>query len=200
MSGANGQPWEFIVIKDQAIKDKLLEIYREHRAHADILESTRIEKYRHHAPALIIEGEPVFKDAPVYIAVCGDMRTVQASVLASSVTNPEPHVFHFNLANATMLIHLAVASLGLGSQWLSISNMVEEDLKTLLGVPSVFRIYHVVPIGYPAYQPSPGHRREANEITHNNRYDMSKFRSDSQILEFIENLRKKAAPAYRQLG
>ena len=29
MSGANGQPWEFIVVKDQATKDKMAEQYEE---------------------------------------------------------------------------------------------------------------------------------------------------------------------------
>jgi nitroreductase len=200
MSGANGQPWEYIVIKDQKVKEKFLDIYRQHRASIDMLESTRIEKYRHHAPALIKDGAPVFKDAPVFIAVCGDSRTIQASVLAASVYDPETHVFHFNLANTTMLIHLAAASLGLGSQWVSISNHVEPDLRAALGVPNMFRIYVVIPIGYPAYEPPQGWRRQASEITHYDRYDMSKFRSDEQIVEFIENLRKKAAPAYRQLG
>ncbi|MBI4332582.1 MAG: nitroreductase family protein, partial [Chloroflexi bacterium] len=31
MSGANGQPWEFIVIKDQATKDKIADLAMGHR-------------------------------------------------------------------------------------------------------------------------------------------------------------------------
>jgi nitroreductase len=191
---------KIIEVARWAMSGALFELYCRHRASVDKLESTRIEKYRHHAPALIKDGAPVFKDAPVFIAVCGDTRTVQASVLGASIHNPEPHVFHFNLANTTMLIHLAAASLGLGSQWVSISNHVEPDLRVALGVPNMFRIYVVIPVGYPAYQPPQGGRRQASEITHYDRYDMSKFRSDDQILEFIENLRTKAAPAYRDLG
>lgn len=70
-------------------------------------------------------------------------------------------------------------------------------MKTLLGVPEVFRIYMFIPIGYPAYAPPPSYRRELDEIIHWERYDQSRFRSVDEVIEFIARLRKLTTPAYR---
>ena len=103
------------------------------------------------------------------------------------------------MANASYSIHLAAAALGLGSEWVSILPAIEPDLKTILGVPQVFRIYTIIPIGYPAYEPPPGFRRDISEILHYDKYDMSKFRSDEQVIEFIVDPRTRSALSYRAL-
>src|SRR5918996_5808712 len=54
------------------------------------------------------------------------------------------------LANATLLIHLTAASLGLAAQYVSDANSpyMETMLKVLLRIPEPLRVYHLVPIGY----------------------------------------------------
>src|SRR3990172_12013228 len=74
MSGANAQPWEFIVIKDEDTRAKIFELYREHRKFVDTVERTRIEEIRQPVIGTLDEGFPMFRDAPVIIAVCGDVR------------------------------------------------------------------------------------------------------------------------------
>src|SRR3972149_4630661 len=78
MSGANGQPWEFIVIKNQETKDQIASMFFEYRKTCYTLEKTRVEELRHAQVAKPPVGLPTFKDAPVIIAVCGDLRTIQA--------------------------------------------------------------------------------------------------------------------------
>ncbi|MDP2719712.1 MAG: nitroreductase family protein, partial [Dehalococcoidia bacterium] len=80
MSGANGQPWEFIVIKDQAMKDKITELFIGNRKRVFQIERTRIEELRMPAYRNRPEEPPPMRVAPVIIAVVGDRRTVQASV------------------------------------------------------------------------------------------------------------------------
>jgi len=46
-------------------------------------------------------------------------------------------------------------------------------------------------VGYPAYQLGPRSPRRIDEMTHSERYDRSKLRTDQQIKEFIKNLRKR---------
>ena len=72
----------------------------------------------------------------------------------------------------------------------------EKDLKDLLGIPKELRVYNIVPLGYPAYEPPPTYRRELSEIVHYERYDQSKYRSDEDIWNYLVQLRKKTAPAY----
>src|SRR5512139_2189033 len=79
-SGANAQPWEFILVKDPATKEKMARIYHEtYEAEHECMEELRIEEFRHHQIASSTPSLPAFKDAPVLVVVCGDRRTLQAS-------------------------------------------------------------------------------------------------------------------------
>jgi len=196
MSGANGQPWEFVVVKDAATRAKIFELFKGHRRLTDILENTRMPEVRHPITGTIQEGQPMFKDAPVIIAVCGDPRTLQATVLYAQIVGSERETFHMNMANVTFLIHLAAAALGLGSQWVSTSPTWETRLKALLGVPDFFKIPQLVPVGYPDYRPAPPYRRKLEKLVHRERYDMSRFRTDEDVVKFIIQLRQRTAAAY----
>jgi nitroreductase len=196
MSGGNGQPWEFIVIKDPQIREKVSEAYQVHAWHAYNFENSRLQEMKHPARAAEPTDVSHFKDAPVVIAICGDYRTMMASVVVASLP-PDAHVFTMNLGNCMQLMHLAVASLGLGSAWISTSPAVEEALKRLLGVPDYFRLYAMMPVGYPGVDPHPPYRRKLAEITHRDRYDMSKYRSDDDVLAFVAQLRGKTKTAYK---
>lgn len=195
MSGANGQPWEYVVVKDADLRKKIVDIYEESRQRSHTIESTRIHELRHpaasHPPAELIR----FKNAPVIIVVCGDPRTVMASVLTASFLGGA-EVFHKNLANTTQMIHLAASVLGLGAEWVSISRPFDERIKAVLGIPDLFRIDAIVPIGYAPYKPKGANRRSLEEILHWNKYDIKRFRSDEQVIDFIRQLRQKTRPGY----
>ena len=45
-------------------------------------------------------------------------------------------------------------------------------------------------VGYPAYQAGSRSPRKIEEMTHYDRYDRSKLRTDEQIRDFIRNLRR----------
>ena len=165
MSGANGQPWEFIVVKDKQTRYKMAESWLEIRKdNYNVIERTRIEELRHPMYARPLELPP-FKDAPVLIVVCGDRRTVQATILAPSFIGAEggkgsDATFLKNMATATQIMHLAAAALGLGSTWLSVNGIFEQSLKQILEVPPAIEVHSLVALGYPAYEPLPPYRRE----------------------------------------
>ncbi|MBI4187779.1 MAG: nitroreductase family protein [Chloroflexi bacterium] len=199
MSGGNGQPWEFIVVKDKETRKKIVELYQQNDQSWPV-EKTRIKELRF--PAMM-EGPtgrpPGFKDAPVLIVVCGDPRTFQATLL---VTHFLPFdggnnaIYFKNVANATQNICLAAAALGLGSQWLSWQSHRQAALHELLGVPEELTIHTIVPIGYPDYKPAPSYRRELKEIVHYEKYDQSRRRSGDDIYQFLLELRQRTKAAY----
>jgi len=200
-SGANGQPWEFIIVKDPKTKKKMAELYRQIRPEFYVIEQTKTEELRHNMLTSPLTNLPAFKDAPVIIVVCGDRRTLQASTLAGRFITTEggaDGTYSKNMGNVTYGLHLAAAALGLGAQWVSVMADWEQLLKPLLGVPPVLQIHTLVPVGYPDYEPRPPYRRSVEEIVHYERYDMSKFRTGDQIIEFIRKLRKRTRPAYDQ--
>lgn len=200
-SGANAQPWEFIIVKDPVTRDTMAEQYLKIRMGQYYIEQTRIVELRHHQLSIPPTNKPNFKDAPVLIIVCGDRRTIQGSTLAARYISFEGGLdgtYLKGIANATYGLHLAATSLGLGSQWLSVCSEWEQMLKTLLGVPIILQIHTVVPIGYPLVKPKPPYRRKLKDIIHCEKYDMSKFRSDDQIIQYIRELRNRTKAAYDQ--
>ena len=187
MSGANGQPWEFLIIKDNDTKKKLAEAFLHYHGMQMKIEMTRMPEYRHRT-AVTQEGTtPFWEQAPVVIAVLGDMRTMLISTIIQRLY--EQHTFDQNMANVTQMIHLAAYSLGLGTQWLSLDPPRSEAVKQILGIPPEIRLFNLVPIGYPAYQKT-GNRRNLAEMVHYEKYDISKMRTDDAILEFVKNSRK----------
>ncbi len=199
-SGGNGQPWEFIIIKNKKTKDKIVDIYQEYHEAVWQIERTRARELRHLA---YLDGPPTdtpgFKAAPVFIIVLGDRRTAQASILATHFLHNEGGAdAHFlkNMANATQILQLAAASLGLGSMWVSINEITEGPLRKLLDIPEELFIHTIVPVGYPAGESRPVYRRDLNEIIHYEKYDQSKFRTGEDIYQFLLALRRNTKPAY----
>ena len=199
MSGANGQPWEFVVVKDKALIKEIAQIYKDTRIHTRIIEETRVKELQH-SVLVHYDREPGFKDAPVLIVVCADPRTFQATVLSAHFYPGEGGpmaTLYKNMANATQLINLAAAALGIGSMWVSVNGTWEPQIKELLGIPQMLSIHTIVPIGYPTHKAVPPYRRKLKEIVHYDRYDKSKFRTDEQIQEFLRDLRRRAVPIYK---
>ena len=189
-SGANSQPWEFIVIKDQATKDGIATLVREQGDYSRKVEMTRAEELRMGGPAAPVR-EPAYKNAPVFILVCGDPRTKDAYPLLTTLTRGDSH-FASSLASAFLCMTLAATSLGLGSQWLSAtgSPYVKPLLQELLDIPEKMDIYDMLVVGYPSYQPKSRFVRERADMVHHGRFDRSRYRTDEEIRQYIALLRK----------
>ncbi len=198
MSGANGQPWEFLVIKDQSTKDKIAELFKGNRDRVYNIERTRVAALRMPAYRNRPDTKPALQTAPVLIVIVGDRRTVQASVLYSNFVFGEGGpgaVYQKNMANATELLCLGAAALGLGAQWASVNSSWEDSLKRLLDVPEELQIPTIIPIGYPDGN-SPAYRRPLKELMHFEKYDRSRFRTGEDIFNFIKQLRQRTRRAY----
>ena len=111
-SGANSQPWEFIVVKDQAIKDRIVGIVSEQSEYSRKVELTREKDLRFSSLTGPVR-EPAYKNAPVYIILCGDPRTKEAYPLLTTLTRGDSH-FTSSLASAFLYRALAAMTLGLG--------------------------------------------------------------------------------------
>ncbi len=65
--------------------------------------------------------------------------------------------------------------------------LTEQDL---LGVPDGSRSYGMLGLGYPPPRPRPSLVRNQEVMTHFERYDQSKYRTDEQIREWLVSLRR----------
>jgi len=188
-SGANSQPWEFIVIKDRQTRHKIVDYIMEHRVQGRKAELTRPEELR--AGVALSDREPGFKNAPVYIILCGDKRTREAYPLLTELLKGDC-TFDSSLASAFLNMHLAAAALGLGSQWVSASARpyVQCMIKDYLNIPEALEIYDMMAVGYAAGAPGPKLLRDLSAMVHDEKYDGSKYRSDEEVRSFIVSLRR----------
>ncbi len=130
-----------------------------------------------------------FKDAPVYILVVGDPRVNESYPIRTREEKGFQHLIT-GLANCVLLIHLAAASLGLASQYVSdaSSPYMGTMLKAHLGVPDNLKTYELIPIGYPKKPLPPTPRRPLQEIIHHERYDVSRARTDEEVKKFLYSM------------
>lgn len=169
-SGANSQPWEFIVVKDPEKKRAIAEVFVESsRAMRQIDRS-----FPHQEESTLQEK---FAGAPVLVVVCGDPHLKEAYPLLSR----REETFHVSMGAALQHLHLAVAALGLGSCWGTVGNATEGPLKEILKIPRHLQVFEVISVGYPAAPPRPGYRRELEAMVHRERLDGAKIRSDEEI-------------------
>lgn len=189
-SGANSQPWEFVVIRDQATKDKMAAWAVDHQHAVHAAELTRPEELRWASAAKPV-SDPVFKTSPVLILVVGDPRVGKSYPLLTYVERREWNLIS-GLASAFLYMTLAATSLGLGSHWASMvaSAYPSTMIKDLLGIPDEYVIYDMLGLGYPAVEPKPRVVRDRAAMTHYERFDQDKYRSDDQIREWLVSLRK----------
>jgi nitroreductase len=184
-SGANSQPWEFIVIEDKQSKDKIVEMYK--RA---LTQHQRIELGRqdglHHPLAHQPIDDPGFKNAPVFVLVCGDTRT------AASYPQVVDHARNLNssLANGVLYILLSATCMGLGVQYVTSASLspMKTELKELFKIPDPMTIYELLAVGHPAKEPKPRLIRTLEEMVHYEAFDQGKLKSDQQMHQFIKEV------------
>jgi nitroreductase len=189
-SGANSQPWEFIVIRDQATKDKMAAWAKQQQEMVHEAELTRPEELRWASAARPV-SDPVFKTDPVLILVVGDPRVSKSFPLLTYVERRDQNLVSA-LAGAFLYMTLAATSLGLGCHWASqvASTYPSAMIRDLLGIPDGYCIYDMVCLGYPAMEPKPRVVRDREAMTHYERFDQTKYRTDEQIRDWLVSLRK----------
>jgi nitroreductase len=188
-SGFNSQPWEFIVVKDIELKDKIVEFVTKYRrAHYQKMELNREPEYG--IPWILKPWRPMnWSIAPVFILLFGDSRT-RAGLPMPVRFNREKcqSIFISSLASAFLYMHLAATTLGLASQWVSSVKvpLVHCQLKPLLGIPRELEVYDMMPVGFPAQKARPKLMRSKDEMIHYDYCGNEDFRTDEEVNDFIK--------------
>lgn len=206
MSGANSQPWEFIVVKDPQVKKELWKAYLEtNAANVFWMEQMRVDDLRH--PAFQLTGTPdeqweyyKGKDpegwavAPALIIVLGDGRRQWGTIMGGHTFGRGMTHLTDGLANCCQIMHLAAAALGLGSQWVTIH--ISEPFKRILKVPDLLTLHSIIPVGFLAIDRRKVGRRPLAEMVHYESYDASRYMSDRDIIEYLRKLRRASKHGY----
>jgi len=131
------QPWDFIVIRDMAIKTRIRDAFQvAHREATEMFEGERQQTYR----ALKLEG---IVDAPIGICVTCD-RSRSGPVVIGRTHQPEMDLYSAVCAVQNLWLAARAENVGLG--WVSI--MRHDDLRDALGIPASIQPIAYLCLGY----------------------------------------------------
>jgi FMN reductase (NADPH) len=169
-SGANTQPWEFVITRDRKKMKKVRQIYDDEwrqRKREDPVHYKGLKK-------------DYVGDVSVLVLVCGDARTKQVYLTTRQPADREK-LFQASVANAVEQMMLAAASMNLGTVWVSVREETEPALRELFQVLPELRLLWVVPIGHARSWPPAKPRRPVAAFTHFEVYDANKLRQEAEI-------------------
>jgi len=169
-SGANTQPWEFVVTRDRAKMKRVRRIYDEEWKRRKLEDPVNYKGLK----------KDYVGDVSVLVLVVGDARTKEVYLTTRQPADREK-LFEASIANAVEQMMLAAASMNLGTVWVSVREEVEPELRELFKVPPELRLLWVVPIGHARSWPAAKPRRKTSAFTHLEVYDATKLRSGSEI-------------------
>lgn len=188
-SGANSQPWHFIVVTDPAVKAKISETFVE--------EQLRRARMGMHFPTPNYKG---VRSAPGLIVILADFRWVLAfprlgdgSDLDRAYGENAERILVQSVAAATMAAHLAATALGYGVWWITAigQEAIQKQMKPLLGVPETLAIIDVMCFGPPSNPAHVRYKKSLNEIVSWDRYNDAAYITDGQIDAWIKNERHR---------
>ena len=129
-----------------------------------------------------------FRTAPVLILVLGDtrMRAFGPPFVREDDARWQS-LLTTSLAVVYEHMHLAAASLGLATRW--VTAVVEppsaERIRQLLGIPGEMVVYDMMALGYSDFQPFPKKMRPLSEIMHFDACGEKDFRSAEAVAEYF---------------
>jgi 5,6-dimethylbenzimidazole synthase len=189
-SGADAQPWHYLVVTDPALKESLGEHF--------VQERYRRIKLGMKFPSPNYRG---MKTAPGLIVILADFRYVKAFPVLNDGSEEDrayqrnaERILLQSVAASTMAAHLAATALGYGVWWVTAIGQDEAQhaLRPVLAVPEQLSLIDIMCFGPPKKQPYHRWRRPLEEIMSWDQYDQTKFRTDAQIEEWIRTDRHRA--------
>ncbi len=188
-SGANAQPWHFVVVTEQDLKHKIMEYFRE--------EQINRAKLKMKFPTPDYRG---LATAPGFIVVASDFRWVKAfpvlndgSELDRMYKENAERILLQSVAAATMSAHLAAAALGYNVWWVTAigQEKAQAAMKPLLGIPKELSVLDIMCFGPPSKPPYKRWKKALGEIVNWNKFDRAHFMTDAQIDEWVATTRHK---------
>jgi len=157
-SAENTQPWVFVVVRDDAVRNALSDLTRRlwSAGGRDYAAAHNTEHLFNEVDALVDRG---LGGAPVFVVVCGD-----------TTAGAHPTSLGSSIFPAVQNLLLAANALGYGSALTTLTTYGGDELRTLLGLPEHLTAMAIVPLGRPAGPLGPPRRRPVASSTHRDRY------------------------------
>ena len=188
-SGANAQPWHYIVVTDPAVKEQLGDAF--------LKEQNRRAKLGMKFPTPNYKG---MKTAPGLVVVVADFRFIRAFPVLNDGSDLDllykqnaERILLQSVAASVMSAHLAAAALGYAVWWVTAIGQeeIQDQFKPLLGVPDDLSIIDIMCFGPPLKPSYKRWKRMLEEIVSWDRFDMENYWTDDQMDEWVAKKRHR---------
>ncbi|MGO9592002.1 MAG: nitroreductase family protein [Candidatus Acidiferrales bacterium] len=189
-SGANAQPWHYIVVTDPVVKETIGQCFMD--------EQQRRAKLHMGFPTPNYSG---VKTAPGLIVVAADFRFIRAfpvlndgSELDQKYRQNAERILLQSVAASTMSAHLAAAALGYAVWWITAIGQeeIQQKIKPLLGVPEELAVIDIMCFGPPAKPSYKRWKRSLDQILNWGKFNPANYMTTEQIDQWIKETRHKA--------
>ena len=189
-SGANGQPWELIVVKDPEKREKLAELLQEMGQWEKETEAQYIKKGHVVFP---INSFTYARVVPVFIIIAVDPKLKQISIQVGD--GSDDRIYRQSVGHLVQNMWLMITALGLATVDVTVRN-IESKIKKLFDIPEELEVSDILPIGYTDQKRSKD-RRPLEEFVHVDRFDRRKLRK----MEDVDRMRSdRNTLAYMSFG
>jgi nitroreductase len=188
-SGANAQPWHYVVVTDPEVKQTIGQCFVDEQQHR--------ARLRMGFPTPNYHG---VKTAPGLIVVVADFRFIKAfpvlndgSELDRLYKQNAERILLQSVAASTMSAHLAAAALGYAVWWITAIGQedIQQRIKPLLGVPDELAVIDVMCFGPPLKPSYKRWKKRLDQIMSWGRFNLDNCMTDAQIDEWVKSTRHK---------
>ncbi len=188
-SGANAQPWHFIVVTDPAVKKRIADYFVE--------EQRQRAKLKMKFPTPNYRG---LETAPGFVVIASDFRWTRAfpvlmdgSDLDRQYRENAERILLQSVAAATMSAHLAAAALGYNVWWVTAigQDNAQKEIKPLLGIPDELSVLDILLFGKPAKPPYKRWKKTLPQIMSWDKFHPANHSTLEEIDNWVKETRHK---------
>src|SRR5271155_2394407 len=188
-SGANAQPWHYIVVNDPVTRETLTQCFLDEQQHR--------AKLRMGFPTPNYRG---VKTAPGLIVVCCDYRFIRAfPVLLDGSEEDKRYkenaerILLQSVAASPMSAHLAAAALGYAVWWITAigQDEMQRNIRPLLGIPEALDVVDIMCFGPPLKPSYKRWKKSLDQIVSWDLFNHRNLMTDEEIEDWVKTRRHK---------
>jgi nitroreductase len=172
-TGANGQNWEFIVVKDRRLKEKLAKRYRQawKVQHGVVLRRAIVRDESMAKIARAVQWQvDHFTEIPVLVVACLRRGAREGRLPFVRMPHAAESGYWGSIYPSVQNLLLAARAMGLGASLITLPLWSRTSARRLLNLPLSVTPCCIVPLGWPRGRYGPTTRKPVEGVTHLDAY------------------------------
>ena len=172
-TGANGQNWEFVVVKDRRLKEKLAKRYRQGwkvQYGAIIRRAVARDESMARIARAVQWQVDYFTEVPVLVVACLRLGAREGRLPLVRMPHAAESAYWGSIYPSVQNLLLAARAMGLGASLITLPLWSRTSARKILGLPSAVAPCCIVTLGWPRGHYGPTTRRRVEEVIHLDAY------------------------------